>query len=78
MKRASVDGIENGWIRIELSLGKTMELPVEQFPFGIQEGDIVILDENNNIMGKDDDEKERRKMRIREKIAQIRARQNNI
>lgn len=72
--KASVDGIEDGIVRLELEDRSICEIPIEEVPFGICEGDILVV-QNNKVIGKDDEEKRRRVERIRRMREQILARQ---
>ena len=74
--RVTVDAIEGGIVRFEREDRTTFEVTLEDVPFSICRGDVLIV-ENNQIIAKDDAEKQRRAERIRRMRKQIMARQKN-
>lgn len=74
VQRVSVDRIEAGWIELELENGNMQFVAIGKVPFPVVEGDILILGDNNEILGKDESEKQKRLARIRALREQIRMR----
>ena len=72
--RVTVDAIEEGMVRFEREDCTTFEIPVGDVPFAICRGDVLIT-RNNQIIAKDDEEKQRRVERIRIMRERIIARQ---